>query len=225
MTSCHFNARLWTLACAQAVILSISGCTPSTANWYQFSMPADGYTILMPYKPELKNENGVTCYVAETKFPNRAYLIGCVEMPEGAGDPRSIGKLDVIAGAVTSNGDGTLIGQHSIELLGHPGREFTFNMRANRTKGVPAGQSIMRVYIVGSKMYMVTMFAAGLKSSDPDVVQFFNSFELTSPPAAPTLVQAVPSMSPAAPVTSTVPAAPTGPPPIPEAGNHARGYS
>lgn len=90
------------------------------------------------------------------------------------------------------------VGRQSIKLKNYPGKQLT--MKISQAKGY----MIMRAYMVGPRLYIAMVGGRGLHEKHPDVIKFFDSFEITEE-----LAKAEEKKEPAAPpATGNEPPAP-----------------
>jgi hypothetical protein len=139
------------------------------------------------------------------------------------------GVLDGGVRGMTSSGQWTIRGQHSIPLGPHPGREVQFE--ASPSGGGPTGRGLARIYLVGDRLYQVLMIGPESATTDRTLMEFVGSFELID--EAPVLVQSQPAPEPASvaerpadqpeqpPLTNAEPSL-AGSPPSPDSPRDAR---
>ncbi len=66
----------------------------------------------------------------------------------------------------------TLRKETPIKLGSHPGREYQLEVEGGMT-------SVLRLYIVGNRVYMLNATTTVADAAAPEVQRFFNSFRLT----------------------------------------------
>jgi hypothetical protein len=163
------QALALTLALASA---TLTAGFPQTGAWVKFSSAEGRFSVIFPGKPAHEadaNELYAShSFIAETEWATYGVTYadykGAISDPrgalEGARDVFLIGK--------------ELVGETEITLDGHAGRE----LRVKADRGMAA--SVTRLYLVGNRLYNMTVVFAPAGTYDPASVQkFFSSFKLT----------------------------------------------
>lgn len=164
--------------------LALAGCGAGAPSMSMFTSTAGNYRILMPGTPketqkDLPIPGGSIPLHSVIGFQSRGCECGVAwaETPPGALVSQDTNKLlDMcIQGAVSKMGASEL-SRSPISLDGHPGRECRFEIPANGNRPKLLGRE--RCYIVGDRVYEVTILAPENKA-DPAVSKaFFDSFAL-----------------------------------------------
>jgi hypothetical protein len=157
---------------------------PASA-WQPFEPPDSGCKVLMPGKPVLKTQqnSGLTIemYAVELRRPESAFVISSHTIPDS---PLQRGVTvqqrfdNSREGMLRSLPGSRLLKETTIDIQGHPGREFIVEEPGLRALVV------YRVYIVGRRLIMVGAGGRGWSADHADVQKFLGSFELSAAGAA-----------------------------------------
>jgi hypothetical protein len=176
---------------------SASGTESTSDAWIRYDWPADGYSVLMPRQPQRQSQSamGSSISIAVCDLgPQGAYFVATTRQPPLRPDQVFDAEAALeggVNGAVNGM-NGELLSKKTINMGGHPGREFTF-------RGKKGNQSLTghsRLYVVNTVIYQ-TMFL-GTDDVDPgaDLTRFFDSFKLLSPPEEQEAEQATANSGP-----------------------------
>lgn len=162
-----------------AFIISIQGNSSgqSLSDWKEFSPPGGGFSVLLPSKPKERIDKATVeniefdyftfessaglqkCAVSYHDFPLPLNETGLIE------DVFRIAKKHLSAGK--------LLGETHISIDGHPGREYRYRLNS------PSGDAfIVRVYIIGQRVYQLDYQTPRKEENLSKANQFFDSFKL-----------------------------------------------
>jgi hypothetical protein len=113
----------------------------------------------------------LTGYLSESN--DSVCMVGYVDLPIPGGEPEAKvrERLDAARAAALADANATLISEKDVTIgSGRPGREFTGSGDGKHLRG--------RVYLVGARLYQVTVHGAEAFVGSPDATEFLNSFEL-----------------------------------------------
>lgn len=156
----------------------------TAADWPVYEAPDKQFTIAMPGKVTVKRGQnrypfGVVTITAHTHTPDKdtVWRVATHDYPEAFMKATPPGKLlDVMAKGMAKNVKGKLDGPKAIKLGDYPGREFKV------TASGPEGHSIhTRLYVVGTRVYQLTLVAKPDALAFKKAEQFFDSFKPIQP--------------------------------------------
>jgi len=168
-------AAVFIVVCA---VIYISMGNDKLAPFQEFRSNDGRFTVLMPGKPEVRNEamdmpfgkvNTITymassrkvgCAVAYTDYP--ALLIKST-------DPQKL--LEGAKNGAIKNVSGRLVSETSIDFHGLPARDVVIEIP---NKALVTARFIL----VSPRFYELMFFATTDKSHEQDISQFFNSFKI-----------------------------------------------
>lgn len=136
------------------------------------------YTITFPVEPETETQQGTTAsgdqvdvLVHLASVGDAGFVVAEIDVPTGEPYDLEAGRDGAITGIA-----GTLVSTKAVELDGVPGVEFS----AAVTSGGVDGSYVSRLYSDQHRVWQIAVTAPGtFDATDPDVVAFFDSFQLT----------------------------------------------
>ncbi len=174
-----------------------------TAPYFKVSMP--GTT-----KKETQNQAGMSMQVLNAQ-PKKEAIFGIAYSSGWLPAGRINDGVETILNDACNGSAANLeamgaveVGRKSIKLKNFAGKQLT--MKISQAKGY----MIMRAYMVGPRLYIAMVGGRGLHEKHPDVVKFFDSFEITEEPA-----KAEEKKDPVAPTKESPPPATGNEPPAP----------
>ena len=171
--------------------LARAQATGDDRQWEKVGPAESGFEILMPGAPKssartvhpLPNRSVIVHLVSVAIKDNKAlFMVGYHDLLEPPGDAAKI--RDVLDGGVKGsvlNALGKLLKNEPITLGEHPGRHFEY--AGNRFNQRIQGDS--RIYLVGRRMYQITVLHAPNIDVAAESTKFFESFKLTADGATP----------------------------------------
>jgi WD40 repeat protein len=154
--------------------------------WQEFSPPGARCKLLLPGTPQTQTQviPGTAIqsrhHQVVLKNPNCVFGVAHFRMP-----PQEMGRLTLEErfegarqGMLANTPGATFVSQREIKLDGHPGREIVMQMERR-------GKMTARLYVVGPDFYILLAGGDGFEPTTPDVVKFFDSFQLVGQPAIP----------------------------------------
>ncbi len=139
---------LWPLALALAV-----GCP--RADWTTVSSAEGGFQVEMPTAPELARHTAESAAgpleftIYGSQLAGSAYQVAWVDYPPGTvADPAEV--LEAARDGAVAQMAARLVRSESIEIEGHPGLEFEFDV-----EGRLAG--FARMFLVGDRLYQLLL--------------------------------------------------------------------
>jgi hypothetical protein len=166
----------------------------SGAAWQEFTSEEGGFAVLMPSEPVEQTQPASTPDSTENHMfmarhgETAAFGVAYTDLPEDLAsvEPEAMqGILDMGRDGALASMGGTLLAEEVISLEGFPGRHIEFELPEERFPG--GGQGVLRVYLVGSRVYQVLALAVRDYLVAEDVDRFLSSFRLldiAAPPAA-----------------------------------------
>jgi hypothetical protein len=161
--------------------LILAGCG-GEAGWREFRSEGGGFTIMMPGRPEEQSQKTATAFgtiesrVFLVEHQAAGYLVNYADYPQDlVQDSPADVILDGVSLGVVSQSGGTLKSSAAIRLGDFTGRELEITS--------PGGQSLLkvRIYLVGVRIFQLSVVSEiGVDIID-DVARFFESFELLEP--------------------------------------------
>jgi hypothetical protein len=155
---------------------------PEPDEWVMFTSAAGRFTVRVPEKPELDIQT-----VATVAGPMKTHLYtasgsGGVVYQTGYSDftaqlvnPARAQKLLIDAqNGAAGNLGGIVSEQHTLEVGGHPAREFAMQVTS---KGMSFGYW-GRLILAGTRLYQLQVIAPGDLASEDQRNRFFGSFEI-----------------------------------------------
>lgn len=162
------------------ILLALAGCESSP--WKDFHSKEGGFSVSMPGTPVEKRQAYHTqagpveahFFTVEADRGSLVYMVVYGDYPEAlmAADDREM-LLDAARDGAVGNIQGTLLGERSVSMGGHPGRE----LQVLSSDGRLALQ--MRIYLVKSRQYQVVAVTPKEARSTADRDRFLDSFRLT----------------------------------------------
>ena len=160
------------------IAIVLSGCGREV-GWREFRSEEGAFTIMMPGRPEEQSQKTATAfgtiesYVFLVEYQGVGYLVNYADYPQELvqDSPEDV-ILDGVSLGVVAQSGGTLISTAAIRLGEYTGRELEINS--------PTGDSVLkvRIYLVGTRIFQLSVVSdLGVNNSE-DLAQFFNSFEL-----------------------------------------------
>jgi hypothetical protein len=148
-------------------------------GWREFRSNEGGFSIMMPGRPEEQSQKTATAFgtiesrVFLVEYKGAGYLLNYADYPpEIVQDSPEDVILDGVSLGVVAQSGGTLISSAAIRLGEYTGRELEINS--------PAGGSVLmvRIYLVGTRIFQLSVVSELRVNNSEDLAQFFNSFEL-----------------------------------------------
>jgi len=149
-----------------------------TEAWVRFSSAEGHFSVLFPGKPAHETEAHELyaghSFTAETEWAT--YAVMYADFKAAIGDPG--GALDGARDVLLAGKE--LVSETEMKLNGYAGRELKVK------SGGGMAVSVTRLYLVGNRLYNVTVVFAPAGTYDPaGVEKFFSSFKLTGKRAGP----------------------------------------
>lgn len=158
-------------------LLVLAGCVES--DWLSFSTYEGGFSIEAPDN-FMEKEIVVESIIGPLKFKiylleldRIVYLVGFSDYPDSIFQVKTPDELLDYAGEeAIKNLKGNVLSESKLSLGKHPGRELVIGFPEQET------EQRLRLYLVGSRLYQLTVLTPKflLEQSEPD--RFFNSFRL-----------------------------------------------
>jgi len=169
------SKRALALTLALAVATLANGF-PQRGAWVKFSSREGRFSALFPAKPEHVTDDAgpYTNHTFAADDGWATYGVTYADLNAVPDDPRSAldGARDVM---IMGN---ELVGETEIKLSGYAGRELKIKSAGG------AALSVTRLYLVGQRIYNVTVIFAPANTYDAaGVAKFFASFKLAVKPA------------------------------------------
>ncbi|MCU0531245.1 MAG: hypothetical protein MUE76_04035 [Syntrophales bacterium] len=162
------------------MMLALAGCESSP--WKDFHSKEGGFSVSMPGTPVEKRQAYHTqagpveahFFTVEADRGSLVYMVVYGDYPEAlmAADDREM-LLDAARDGAVGNIQGTLLGERSVSMGGHPGRELQVLSSDGRLA------LRMRIYLVKSRQYQVVAVMPKEARSTEDRDRFLDSFRLT----------------------------------------------
>ena len=153
-------------------------------SWRDFSSAQGRYSIIMPGAPDDQTLTIDTTAGPIDKhlalFENRsgAFVVIYADYPASLArqaDPQQL--LDDERDNAIAATKGALFNERRLALDGHPGREIKIDIPGDGA--LPAGVMTVRYYLVGDRLYEITVVTPKTRPA-PDITQkFLDSFQLT----------------------------------------------
>lgn len=161
------------------ILLVLGGCDSSP--WKDFHSKAGGFSVSMPGTPVEKRQAYHTqagpieahFFTVETDRGSLVYMVVYGDYPEAlmaANDKEML--LDAARDGAVGNIRGTLLGDRSISMEGHPGRELQVLSSDGRLA------LKMRIFLVNNRQYQVVAVTPREARSPEDRDRFLDSFRL-----------------------------------------------
>ena len=168
------------IALLLGMMLALAGCESS--QWKDFHSKEGGFSVSMPGTPVEKRQAYHTqagpveahFFTVEADRGSLVYMVVYGDYPEAlmvADDGEML--LDAARDGAVGNIQGTLLGERSVSMGGHPGRE----LQVLSSDGRLALQ--MRIYLVKNRQYQVVAVMPKEARSTADRDRFLDSFRLT----------------------------------------------
>ncbi len=151
------------------------------ADWPEYKSPDGKFAISMPGKVTVKSGQnrypfGVVKITAHSHTPNKdtVWRVATHDYPEAFLKTTPPGKLlDLMAKGMAKNVKGKPAIPKAIKLGEHEGREFKL------TAAPPGDYSVhTRLYVVGTRVYQLTLVAKANDIAFKSAEKFFDSFKL-----------------------------------------------
>lgn len=150
-------------------------------KWQDYTSVQGRYSVRMPGTPretvqQTSQAPGVRINVTEVLLPvhDLGFYVHYFDLPNAIPPQAEDQFYDQLRGNILSDfPGGRVAGEQRVVQNGAAGREFIIDMpRSVRV--------IRRIFVRGDRCYLVTVSGSGAKmqSSDPDIRQFFDSFQL-----------------------------------------------
>jgi len=151
------------------------------AGWVEYGSEPHGFTILTPKSFDVSHDVtqteagdiALTTYLAE--MGKVAYGVTCNDFPEALVQGKNAEAL-IKGGSegMVNQFAGTVTGEQVLELNGNPGLEIALNGTTQGVKIFAKG----RIYLVGTRMYQIFVFAEEEAKDLPVIDRFLRSFKL-----------------------------------------------
>jgi hypothetical protein len=143
------------------------------------------YKVIMPgsTKTETQRQAGLTMHMLRSS-PSKDATFGVATSEGSLPADRQNLSADILLNDACNGSAANLeamgaveVARKSITLQNFPGKQLTMKISQAR------GYMILRGYMVGSRLYMLVVGGKGLHEKHPDVVKFFESFQILEKPA------------------------------------------
>ncbi len=148
-------------------------------SWAEYVSPDKRFRVTMPGKPEFqkypvpRTEVVMTLHLVDLK--TSAFLVSYYDIPPDQTRVSPEARLDAVAkGTVEKPLGRSLIKATSIDIDGYPGQELVI-------QEAKEGHTILRLYMVEERFYMVSAVGKDFTDKHPDVVKFFSSLKIKYP--------------------------------------------
>lgn len=163
-------------------LMALFFAATAQAQWTDFTSSAGRYSVAMPGAPQTNSQavdtkvGKVTATMSYVEIADRVYMVTFNDYPAGSVARGGAAKVldGVINGIVGSLPGGQKASDRAIDIDGKPGREVT----VTGIQGA-ASSALIRVLVVGDRLYQLMALGAGNQPSDPDAQRFVQSFRLT----------------------------------------------
>ncbi|QDU23288.1 hypothetical protein [Urbifossiella limnaea] len=146
----------------------------------EFTSPDGKWKALFPGTPSEKTKSafGVnfTMWVKEPWGNKGGYMVGTAELPLSAAEPLALSQKrldDAVAGSVQGVGGKTIDTKRVMLHDRYPGRECLASVTDPK-----AGKYRCRIFLAGTRMYMVAVMGVDEFVADPKADEFLDSFAL-----------------------------------------------
>lgn len=155
---------------------------PQGASWQRFSSLEEEFTILLPSAPK-RQVNAIDGTMGKSLLysyssGNRIGLFTILYFdhpvePKDAVQQES--RLDVVSNGIIKSLAGEVIAERkNINLYGYPGREFIVKKTEQGSEDIYQ----WKIFLVGKRVYQLTVATERKDSTAPDIAKFFTSFAL-----------------------------------------------
>lgn len=147
--------------------------------WKEYSSPEGRFTVMMPGTPT-RSRKPIAGTQAETysvilRRPDIGFHIQHFDVHGPfAGDFAQLARDDVRE----TFPKGRIVNERPVTIGSHSGREFQVEMAPNITV-------VRRIYLVGGRMYYVTVSGSRLSFDSPEIRKFLDSFQIHGPGGRP----------------------------------------
>ncbi|MEK6256075.1 MAG: hypothetical protein N2C13_02000 [Chloroflexota bacterium] len=175
------NIKLILIIAALSAVALLSSCAEQV-GWREFTSQAGGFSIMMPGDPDEQSQLTATEFGTTEAVtfivdnPGAGYSAIYANYPTGLIQAYPVGViLDGISFGVVTQSEGELVRNSTITFDGYEGRELEI--------AAPIGESILRVriYLIGNRVYQISVVTSAVRQSSEDTVRFFDSFKLLTP--------------------------------------------
>lgn len=154
------------------------------APWQRFTSPEEEFTVLLPSAPK-RQVNDIEGTMGKSTLysyssGNRIGLFSVLYFDHPVESKDAVqqeSRLDVVSNGILKNLSGEVIAEKKkIQLYGYPGREFT-------VKKIEQGSEDIyqwKIFLVGRRVYQLTVATERKDSASPDIAKFFTSFALNN---------------------------------------------
>jgi len=141
-------------------------------NWQAFDLPNGGYRMEMPGRPKLEKLPGATV-LYKTKIKDQEYAIGFLDLEPTNNSWATITKASMhFAHAI--HPEMVEVSHRNITLDGRDGLEVS-------AKDSTGESVVARIVVVEGRVFTISAWGKGISATHPDVIRFFDSFEVTNP--------------------------------------------
>ncbi len=179
----HMNCRSLAFV---AMTICFAGCLPK--SWIEFRSPDGSFSVLFPgpvNRQKLQKRETVIGvkdqHIWGYEGKGIAYLVSYTDLPASyqGKTPAPDDLLDGLTKGVVEGVQGQLLGETTISLGQHPGRDLKIAINSP-TPGITGR---FRNYMVKHRSYQLSVLRSTAELSEKDVSKFFNSFKLLESPA------------------------------------------
>jgi hypothetical protein len=147
-----------------------TGCAKAKV-WTPFTTPDGKVSVLFPGTPKQQNTTAsglaLNNYVCE--FRTEAYLLSQTDLPPGGA-----GDLQGGVNGIAQNANGKILSQSPLSVNGQTGMAYEMEV-SKPVKGFATG----RMFKVGNRLYQMMAMGTDCRASNPDVVKFLGSLDLS----------------------------------------------
>jgi hypothetical protein len=165
-------------------------------EWITYNSPRDGYSVLLPMKPDERNEtiSGATSSVVMCDLGLSAYAVTVRRAPQDISSLPGFSiaeTMDALIDADVQIGGGQVLSRKRILFHGHPGLELSYN----GNKDGRQFKAFSRYYAIDKTIYSLMYLGTEDPRSD-DLQKFYESFKIVDESAAAAGASSVPSSPP-----------------------------
>lgn len=159
------------------LLIVIAGCQRST--WREFNLSEGGFSIVMPGKPSkqiVKTNSAIgpiDFFLLTLEQEDVVYMVGYSDYPDTFLQSNTQDSLlDIACYGAVVNLKGNLVSRSVISINEHPGREMKIEQANGKTI------YLTRLFLVGRRLYQVTVLTLKRKEISNDDKKFLDSFTL-----------------------------------------------
>jgi hypothetical protein len=157
-----------------------AGASDAPNGWQEFTSAQDGFSVLLPGKPQREIINSDKTMETVSNFTQdglNGYGVLSFNLKAPAlAQAKPEALLDLIKKSVLAEHQGTVVSQKSILSGPYQGYEILISQPKSKDQ-LAGGQIVMRLYLAGTRLYVAMALAPG-QELPPEATPFLNSFRV-----------------------------------------------